>query len=182
MLLNYDDCRDVFYHALMSALQEHSDSICKLHETEELWAISYDIIPWHPYIAIAFRIRSESDYPTSIVSAGWKHSEFIGEYNCESLLPPRNFAHQAYGSVADSPKQCQEVAHLIYLAAADALLDPGVAIHLQSLGIDAPVIGDTLPWNYFKYIVIDEDRVIQANYCDIVRANRVTRKLLGRVV
>ncbi len=109
----------------MSALREHGKTIRTLHAEEELWAISYDIIPWDPYIALAFRLRSESNYPVSDVSADWKHCELIGDHNCKSLVPARDFAHQACESVGHNSKQGQDVAHLIYLAAADALLDQG---------------------------------------------------------
>ena len=182
MQFDYDECREIFHRALLTALHEHRDAIRKLHATEAIWAISYYIIPWQPYISIAFRLSSESNYPASLVSADWKYFDFITDRKSQALVSARDFAHEAYESVSDDSKRCQDVAHLIYLAAADALLDPSIATLLQSLGINALEIGDALPRGYFKYIVIDEDKVIKANYCDIVCANRVTRRLLGRTV
>jgi hypothetical protein len=86
---------------------------------------------------------------------------------------------QRYQAAIGEPSQSQEIAHLTFLAAADALLDESVALRLQSVGVMAPVITDKLRSNYFKYVVLDEDGVIKANYCDIICANRVTRRLLG---
>jgi hypothetical protein len=113
---------------------------------------------------------------------GWRHSHFIEDINTKELIPARDYTHGACSTAKAEGLGSQEVAHLIFLAAADALLDKSVSTFLQSVGINATERSDTLPRGYFQYIVIDEDGVIKANYCDIVLANRVTRRLLGRVV
>ena len=182
MEFDYEECRQVLHHSLMSALGARRDVIRELHKVEEFWALSYDILPWDPYVGVAFRLESESGHDASMNSGGWKHSHFIEDISDTELISAREYIHSAYMRAASDGKGGQEAAHLIFLAAADALLDHSVALLLQECGINAPVIGDVLPWNYFKYIVIDEDGVIKANYCDIVCANRVTRRLLGRVV
>ena len=182
MNFNLTECRKVLHNDLMNALTAKREAIRDLHKVEELWAISYDIIPWDPYIGIAFRLESESGFNASLKSGDWKHSHFIEDCTSKELVPARDYVHAQFQSAGDDGKRAQEMAHLIFLAAADALLDESVALLLQSAQINAPVIGDTLPCNYFKYIVIDEDGVIKANYCDIVCANRVTKRLLGKVI
>jgi hypothetical protein len=178
---NYDECCVVLHRALMDALTENRKAIRALNKTEPLWAVSYEILPWDPYIGVAFRLESESGHGASLNSAEWKHSHFIEDISTKALIPAKDYVHQAYLTVSGDGNRSQEVAHLIFLAEATALLENSVATLLQSVGIDAPTIGDSLPWNYFKYIVSDGDGVIKANYCDIVCANRVSRRLLGRV-
>jgi hypothetical protein len=182
MNFNFKECVEVLHRALMGALAEYGEAIRTLNKTEPLWAISFDILPWDPYVGLAFRLESESGHDASMNSADWKHSHFIEELNTKALIPAKEYTHHAYQTLGGDGKSSQEVAHLIFLAAANALLDDRVARLLQSFGVDAPVIGEKLPWNFFKYLVIDGDGVIKANYCDIVCANRVTRRLLGCIV
>jgi hypothetical protein len=183
MKFDLQECTGVLHESLMRALRKRAHDIEQLHKTEEAWAISYDILPWDPYVGVAFRVASESGGRASQDSGEWKHSHFIEEINTPELTPAKDYAHGAYlAGRADGRHGHQEAAHLIFFAAANALLDESVALFLRSVSINAPVIGDTLPWNYFKYIVIDGDGVIKANYCDIVCANRVTRRLLGNAL
>jgi len=182
MKFKYSKCRKVLHQALMDALAEHREAIRALHQTEEIWAMSYDILPWDPYVGIAVRLESESDHHSTLNSGDWKHSHFIEDISCKALVPARDFAHQAYQSAGEDDSLRQDFAHLIFLAAAESLLDESVASFLQSVGIDVPVIGDKLPWSYFKFVVIDGDGVIKSNYCDIVCAMRATRRLLGKAV
>jgi len=185
MPFNFQQSVDVLRQALIASLIEHAERIRSLNAIEPLWAISFDLLPWESFIAISFRLRSESNYPESSNSADWKHSQFISDYNSRTLAGARDFVHEEYHRCIDEQedddgRRSQEIAHLIFSAAARALLDEEVAEILRSYGIDAPVVGDTLPWYYFKFYVMDADGVIKANYCDIVCANRVTRRLLGR--
>jgi len=89
------------------------------------------------------------------------------------------YVHVAYSR--DEQFKSEERFHLMLLAGAHALLDHRVALLLQSVGVDAPQIEERLGGTCFKYIVMDSDGTIAANYCDIVRANHATRQLLGRI-
>lgn len=181
MKFKFAECRKVLHRALVEALAENSGRIRELQKTEEIWAISYDILPWDPYVGIAFRVKSESGHDSSLNSSGWNHSHFIEDISCKHLKPARDYTHTAYGS-ASGGLSSQEIAHLIFLAAADALLDESIASLLQSFGVNAPVIEDSLAGGYFKFVVLDDDGTIKANYCDIIRSNRVTRRLLGKAM
>jgi hypothetical protein len=181
MKFDFTECRSILHRALIDGLAANSSRIRALQAKEEIWAIAYDIIPWDPYIGVAVCLKNEIDR-SGLHSGGWKNSHFIENISTKAFDSAVEYTFQAYESVSEDPKRCQDVARLIYLAAADALLDEGVAVLLQSLGVNAPVIRDKLPWNYFKYVVTDADGVIKANYCDIICANRATRRLLGMVV
>jgi hypothetical protein len=74
------------------------------------------------------------------------------------------------------------MAHLIFLAGAEALLDPRVAQLLVELGINAPTYRDSFPSPLFEYMVFDFDKTVSANYCEIVLANRVTAKWRPRLI
>lgn len=178
MKFDFAQCRRILHRSLMAALEKNQKRICELNKTEPIWAISYDIIPWDPYVGIAFRLESESDdRENSMSSGGWMNSHFIEDITEPALHPARDYVEELCKS-----NSSQEVPHLIYLAAADALLDKKVAALLQSNGVAATVWGNRLSrGGCFSYIVTDEDRVLKADYCEIVIANRITRRLLGRV-
>src|SRR5258708_6739260 len=118
---------DVLREALIASLTEHTDAIRSLHAIEPLWAISFDHLPWESFIAISFRLESESNYPASSNSADWKHSQFINDYNSKALASAREFVREGYMRFIDEHKDVdgrssQDGAHLIFLAAAHALL------------------------------------------------------------
>lgn len=191
MTFDYDECRDVLHRALIASLDLASDRIRALAAAERMPlkgkvgcpidGVSYDILPWHRMVALSFRTwadeREEARFRYS--PADWQHYEFVGDER--TFDPAREYTYRVYEAAGDALPR-HEVMHLIYLAAADALLDGDVAERLRSFGIDAPVVGDRLPKGKFEYIVLDEDRVIKANYCEILVANRVARRLLGRAV
>ena len=76
----------------------------------------------------------------------------------------------------------REALHIILLAAAEALLDEQVGHLLHECGLHETVKRDDVPWGGFEYVVLDEDKAFKANYCEFVLANRVAKRLLGRVV
>jgi hypothetical protein len=65
---------------------------------------------------------------------------------------------------------------MIFLAGAEALLDPQVATAFSELGISAPVCGDAFMPRPFEYMVFDFDGTVPGNYCDLVLANRVASR------
>jgi hypothetical protein len=183
MDFDFDECTRILHKGLVSGLAARGDQIRNLHATEPLRAVSYDVVPWHPRLSVSFRLESESNWGASANFADWKHDYFVGETDSESLVEARRYIEAAYKQgEGDTGTRCQEIAHLIFLSAAHALLAEDVAVTLRSFGIDAPHICDTMPWYGFHYFVTDPDGVIKANYCDIVCANRVTQRLIGRVM
>ncbi|ADB18806.1 hypothetical protein Psta_4157 [Pirellula staleyi DSM 6068] len=179
MRFDFDALVEVLRLAVLSAISDRDVTIRELSRIEPLWAVSLDILPWQPYVGIAFRLESESDYGASSNSADWKHSHFIENISSAPLSVAADYVHRLHQEFNEDVSL--EVSHLILLAGAHALLDSRVALLLRSIGIDAPEINERLSGTYFKYFVIDSDGTIKANYCDIVRANRATRFMLGRI-
>ena len=182
MAFPFDECVEILRSSLIEALTVHGETLRDLNRVEPFLAMTFDILPWDPYLGIGFRIEAESTGVSLTHSADWKHGRLIGDWNSTAIASAQEFIHRAYKTLGDGGDEMQEAAHLIFLAGADALLDERVAVQLQSLGVKAPIRGDTLPWDYFQYLVIDIDCAIKTNYCDIVSANRVTRRILGRMV
>jgi hypothetical protein len=131
-------------------------------------------------VALSFRICTDEQEGARFrySPADWKHYHFLGAES--SFDPAREFTRRVHEAAGGGHAQ-HEVMHLIYLAAAEALLDARIAHRLRSFGIDAPVLGDRLPGGPFEYMVLDEDRVFKANYCEILVANRLAARL-GKTV
>jgi hypothetical protein len=134
---------------------------------------------------LSVRTRDESSGDLRYDLAAWKHYEFAGDINSPVLKEVANYC----AAVVNDPQmqdntgvKSQEAAHLLYLAAAEALLAPEVSAILNSLGIEAPTTSDNLQAGYFEFVVLDSDKTLKCNSCEIVRANRVTTRLLGKSV
>jgi hypothetical protein len=181
MEFDFDKCREVLHRGLIDALTANADAIRLLarNETAGINAMSYDLLPWHRFVGISFRLSSDVS-PVSgngrYTPANWKHYEFIGDGTLDTV---REYTGDAY---ALSGTRGQEYLHVILLAAAHALLDEQIAGLLQEYGIDACVRRDEIPWGGFEYLVLDDDKAFKANYCEFILANRVAKRLLGRIV
>jgi hypothetical protein len=185
MPFDYDECRSVLLQALVTVLQDNRERIRALHESEEIWALAYEIIPWQPFAAFSIRVRDETDGNLRYDLAAWKHYEFACNINTPVLKEIADYCAAAVTgpqAADNSGDKSQEVAHLIYLAAAEALLAPEVSAFLRPLGINVPVATDTLDLAYLEFVVFDPDKTLKCNYCEIIRANRVTKRLLGRTI
>jgi hypothetical protein len=182
-------CRKLFLRSLVVALSEHVDLVRDLeakHRTNfgsGLRAISFDVLPWQPFIALSFRTAADIDHEIrwSPADDTWTGYELIGWHNAANVLgPPMEYVHNVHQHEADDPARCKEVCHLIYMAAAESLLDPSVARLLQKCNVPAGIIRDRIPCSVspaFEYVVVDEDRVFNGNYCEFICATRVARRL-----
>ena len=180
MTFSFDECVSVLFAGLVQALEGKGEKMRELHLSEQITAISYDVLPWDPYVGVALRIKSESTgLATDPLGPGdWKHSHFIDNPREFPLLErARNYVHDAYKSVWEVSISARERAHVILSATARALLDERIAFLLQSFGIPAPIVGDNFPWPWFEYIVSDDDRSLKINYCELLHVNRINRRL-----
>ena len=184
MPYDHKECRDVLFQALTGALADHIKLVRSLEEEIGLCAISYDILPWSPFIAISFRTADDgSDHETRYRPAEdtWSGYELIGERNArDRLAPALSYVNSVYLSADETDCGGQEMNHLIQWSAADALLDPKVAQLLQACDVPASEVTDQIPYREFaefEYVVVDEDRVFNGNYCEMLCAMRVARRL-----
>lgn len=183
MDFDYHVFRRLARKSICGALSENMDAIREFDKKQGANAISFDLIPWQAFVSISFRGREDDD-EIAHRPGDWSGYELIGEHNADEFLDPvAEYAMRAYDSVQKYPARCQKMAHVIYMAAADALMCPRVGQLLEPFG--AHTIRDQVPYQpfaWFEYCVFDEDRVFKANYCEIVCAQRVTRKFLKKSV
>ena len=100
--------------------------------------IAYELAPWHGYIDVSLRDMSDEvpGYRDQSDSPGWKYSgvlDEIGESEATSLA--RELIRETYDTAEESDGA--RIAHLLFIAAAQSLLDPQIVELLSSAGIDA---------------------------------------------
>lgn len=179
MRREFDECRKLLYDSTLNALKESSAFFASIERTarEELpvTGISLDLYPWHG--ALTLSLRLSSDFESRYDIGDWKHHDFLSAWETKCFDEAGKWLERFYQ--AGGSDEYQVRAHLIFLAGAEALLDPNVAKQLQALGVNAPIKSDRIQSHSFEYIVLDSDATVKANYCELVIANRVTHRMLN---
>jgi hypothetical protein len=189
MAFNFEQCRSLLLDATLAELQANRATILKIPGFEagglefrrHVSAICLDIAPWHRSFDLAFRDDDEKWDDRIRNSIGdWKLYPLrgaVGQPSTDQRAALEEFFDREYGTI-ENTNSAREIAHLMFLAAAEALFDHSVTTLLRQYQIDAPYVEDAfLPDKCFEYIVMDPDGSISANYCDIVIANRITQRL-----
>ena len=142
-----------------------------------LSGLSLDLFVQHGYVQISLRLREERELGGDIGS--WANQGFLSSKDgpCdEELTAIVSSIEQFSGNAKGSP---EDIRHLLFVAAAEALLAPEVANTLQTYGVNAPKFGASLGGYPFYFYVMDPDEALRVNYCDVIRANRATARVLG---
>ncbi len=182
MRFQFADCRAAILRGILAALDSHRTAIKRIERTRggRLGAITgfaLDLAPWHGGVGLAPRLSSDPrDAERRYSSVEWEFFNFISTANSEALVAVGEYIRKAYRS--RGKRGYLDMAHLIFLAGAEALLDKRVAATLAECGVDAPVVRNRLGGDRFDYIVVDPDGTIHSNYCELVLAMRVTKRLL----
>ncbi|GAC1459174.1 MAG: hypothetical protein NVSMB70_04050 [Chamaesiphon sp.] len=164
---DYQECREQFLRAIHTTLEAKANYLTSIKRTvrrsSPITGLALEIYPWHHYCAFSIRLNSDKDRYNS---ADRQHFEFASsnEDNIESLNKVARYITEIYMPLLErnATNDARNIAHLIFLAGAEALLDHSVAHQLCSLGIDASVIDKELPENHiFEYMVFD---VIDSTY------------------
>jgi hypothetical protein len=178
MAIDFVECREVLFRGIMEGLRSCETEIRAIERDARgdslVNGISLDLTPWHGGIGLAFRLQSD---PRNDNSADWDYFEFVSGQTCAALRTAAAYIRDVYRS--EGQEGPLGLAHLIFLAGAEALLDERVAEYLRSLDIDAPVVRERFQDHVFEYIVTDPDGTVRANYCEIVVANRWTARLMA---
>jgi hypothetical protein len=185
MVFDFSACRSKILDAVMDQLREQSNYIVGIEEgVNRISGLSLDIAPWNGHLSLSLRLAD--DFPLGqrenrYSPVEWRHFDFTRD--CDSVVL-RNAGQYVQGIYLTSEQNLAKgiravhVAHLIFLAAAEALISPAVAMHLQGLGVNAEAWENDFAPGAFEYIVVDPDQTIKANYCELVLANRVTARWL----
>lgn len=184
MAFDFARCRSVLVQGILDALNSQASVIASITRTPNvefpISGISLDMAPWHGGIGLALRQVSEFEHNRRYNSADWEHFDLVSNTTFPGLQPAAVFIYDAYVSEGEDSPARHEMAHLVFLAGAEALLDARVANRLCEIGVNAPVYGNEFIRRPFEYMVFDPDETVQVNYCELVLANRVTTKWLAK--
>lgn len=184
----YDEMIVLLQEGLIEALEEAGPTIQALPCNEPgeipINAMSFDLYPWHEYIAISFRSHDQAYTEEEFDIAAWTYFELVRTLDCKSPKFKKASKHvcNAYQK-GKFRLEGQASAHLIFLAAATALLSTPVIAKLREIGF---VETTELPkepnfesdWGLLL-IVKDWDATFSFNYCELVQANHIAALLLG---
>ncbi|WP_345027308.1 hypothetical protein [Flavivirga jejuensis] len=182
-------------NALVDLFELHKNELAPMEY--DISGISFDLIPsaYQTYSAISFRQdKDHKDSDTYVDDeslryspADWEYYSIFEHSNCKSVKFKEasefvfKLFEELYESVEDYNGLQQDINHLILTAAATALLKPSVAAKLKECGIlNAPTL-DAEPDFCFEYIVKDEDRPFNFNYCEYVMATRATNQVINKL-
>ncbi len=187
MAFNFSQCRSRILEGVLAGLRLRADRIAEIAAEVRVPGVEYpidgvslDLVPWHAALGVSFRRHAERDPDVRYCNVEWTYFDVVSHQTCAELKAVADFVHEAYTS-EDANALAVEMAHLIFLAGAEAILDPRVAQTLVELGINAPTYRDRLLSPWFEYLVLDFDGNVRANYCELVLANRVTAKWWPRL-
>ena len=179
-----DACREAILRAIIDSLQERTDYIAQIERTPRgdvpVSGIALELFPWHARMGLSLRLTSDFPLGTSRYgSANWPHFDFTVGCHAPSIVTAISLVTQIYDRGNEPGIDRRDMAHLAFMAGAEALLHPQVSRLLNDFGINAPTLTDTIVTSPFQYIVIDADQTVKSNYCDIVMANRVALRIIG---
>ena len=183
MGFDFAECRAVILQGVLAALRPRADAVRAIEQAgggrlPSITGVALDLTPWHGGVGLALRLSSDpTDEARRFSSVEWKHFNFASTEDCEALVPVGEYIRRAYRS--KGKRGYLDMAHLVFLAGADALLDRKVAAFFRGCGVDAPVVRDRLGRHLFEYVVVDPDGTVRGNYCELLLAIRATRRLLG---
>jgi hypothetical protein len=175
MAFHFSRCRDLILQGILAGIRSSADKIASIAKVEVVTGISLDLVPWHGALGISIRRSTECSEDVRYCNVEWAYFDVVSNDTCAEFQQAVDFIHGAYTS-ENSNHLAREMAHLIFLAGAEALLDPQVALAFSELGIKAPVCGADFMPRPFEYMVFDFDETVPGNYCELVLANRVTAR------
>src|SRR5690349_968844 len=166
MAFNYAKCRSLILQGILGGLPFGADKIAAIEKVPNVEfpvnGVSLDLVPWHRALGVSLRLCSERDPEIRYCNVEWTYFDLVSHKQCPALERAADFAHEAYTS-ENSNSLAREMAHLIFLAGAEALLDPRVAQLLVELGINAPTYREEFLSPLFEYMVFDFDGTVRAN-------------------
>ena len=172
--------RDDLIRALRAAKTEFEAIPVTPRGHRSIAGMSLELFVQEGYVQVS--LRTDDDKWKSRTIGDWQFAGFLSsvEGPCEREM--RRIAKTMKSLYSQIPKNDAygraDRCHMIYLAAAEAIMDEHVVGVLNSYMIEAPVFGDALGSDPFTFFVYDNDRNLDGNYCDIVRGHRVTARIL----
>lgn len=171
--------REELLRALREARSEF-EALPGSAEDRPISGMSLDLHIQHGYVAVS--LRTDDEKWEDIHIGDWQHAQFLtslGDPPETAMSRLAAVVAQLYSETSEEDLYAQiDRRHMLYLVAAEAVLDERIAVALNEYGIQAPVFGEELGSAPFAFFVYDADGMLTANYCDIVRAHRATARIL----
>jgi hypothetical protein len=176
--MSFRKCREMFRLGLIESLARCESRLRELVNGAggglfPINGLALRVLPWHRDAWIAFRSASD---PAGLDVGQWAYHDLFTDFAYSRPLAEASAYAGAAWSEPPAGRSNSDIAHLVFLAGAEALLDRTVIEKFYTvLGIaDNAESFD----RWFDYFVLDDDQVFKANYCDVVLANRRTEKAL----
>lgn len=176
----------LFLNAILNSLQQRADYIRAIERNGRgempIDGIAFDVHPDYGYVALS--LRESKGLSLSWNSADWPHFEFVNsqQHKYDPLMEAVSHMRACYEPYAQSTTyHGVEIRHLMMVSAAFALIDPAVADLLRSFEIEAATWdGRMYPDpRYFEYVVLNAMESDRLNYCELMRQNLITTRLMG---
>jgi len=129
-MIDFNALKTTIHDGVLDALQKHSSHVTAIPRTAQgdipINGLPLELYPWHRYLAMS--LRGNLEIANRYSQADWEHFEFASSNRSESsrFRAAAALVTQVYDAAKDDPNGRQEAAHLIFLAAAEALLGTGL--------------------------------------------------------
>ena len=173
--------------AILDILDLHSEKILSVERTRlpykgdvaKINGIALEIYPEHGNLYLELipedvkwsdmNGHADCDYSLGDMLSG---KEAIADSQIEAM---RYISDLIYNCTEDySHLDSNQVLNLIYIGAAEALLDQDVSVTLSRLKIPAKVVENSLQQS-FGYMVYDRNCLVKLNYCEFILLNKYTQ-------
>jgi hypothetical protein len=198
LLTGYEQCRERLVLAVIAGLRHSEPAIRQRFAAENQMPMyaeppAFDVSGIGLYVdsddtfILSLRTTDEKwDNQVSLFPASWENAVLggsgpvdVAEIN-ECLTFLAMWCESWSARYEDSRSVSPMCSHLLYLAAAEALLDPRVCQELHRLRIDAiPSTDAEFSNTLFSYVVRERDDRFSMNYCDLVLAMRYTAQIFS---
>jgi hypothetical protein len=148
----------------------------QIESPDLITGVSFDVYPWHEYVALSFQ-TSEERWELGDDVAAWKHFEILRSDRSGSPKLQHAVCKmiEYYNEEGEDRTELFR-AHVIFGAAACALLSKKVAAELVALGLEVrPYMPELLLLPEIDFIVRDVDGTLALNYCQLVIANDLSK-------
>ncbi|TWT92606.1 hypothetical protein [Neorhodopirellula pilleata] len=125
-------CRDGIFAAIIDVLHERSEYITSIERTARgelpITGIALELSPWHGGLGLSLRLST--DFPLGDFrydSADWPHFDFTHGCASPSIDQAISIVTEIYNQGKEPGNDLREMAHLTFMAGAEAILNPSVA-------------------------------------------------------
>ena len=183
----YHAALPIFQEAILELLEAWRSRLSQLPKRPftdfvKINGIELMMSPWDPDFRIVFRPTESTIRPrmglasrAMLATGAYDESSPNGqEFDVVARDRALDFMAHVYSDKSIERRKPRDVAHLLFLAAAEAFISSATTEKLISIGIDAPFVGNDFIAGEFEYMLYDDDKSTTCNYCEHVLLNAIT--------